>query len=267
MWYTLKRHIYKHGMKLFNAKVHRASISFIVFLIIWESGVRLHLPIIENIPTPSSVFLSLGKYVFSASYWQSWMASMYRVYGGFLAAQILGIPLGLYIVSHKNAFDLIYPIFEIMRPVPPLAWVPVAVIFWPTTDSSMMFLTFLGAFFPVVLNIVEGAQNIDERYLRAAYSLGSSPKNVFRHILLPACMPSILVGMVIGMGAAWTVVIAAEMISSSPLGLGQLTWRAYVVGEFPCIIIGMASIGLVGYASSEAIRQLSRFLTPWIRTK
>ncbi len=255
------------SMRLFSTESYRACLAYIAFLITWELGVRLHLPIVENIPAPSAVFISLDKYVFTASYWNSWTASIYRVYGGFLAAQILGIPLGLYIVSHKNAFDLVYPIFEMMRPVPPLAWVPVAVIFWPTTDSSMMFLTFLGAFFPVVLNIVEGAQSIDDRYLRAAYSLGSSPKDVFRHILLPACMPSILVGMVIGMGAAWTVVIAAEMISSSPLGLGQLTWRAYVVGEFPCIIIGMASIGLAGYASSEIIRQLSCFLTPWIRSR
>lgn len=264
---AIKKHLYKLIKKVFCPERYRTYVSFIVFFIIWELGVRQRLPIIENIPTPTEVFLSIGRYLTSIHYWKSWMASMYRVYGGFLSAQILGIPLGLYIATNKEIFYLIYPIFEILRPVPPLAWVPIAIIFWPTTDSSMMFLTFLGAFYPIVLNIVEGAQSIDNRHLRAAYSLGSSSKDVFRHILLPACMPSIIVGMVIGIGAGWTVVIAAEMISSSPVGLGQLTWRAYVVGEFPGIIIGMASIGFAGFASSGIIRYLSRFMTPWIVTK
>lgn len=263
----IRKVIYNLLKKPFSITSYRAYISFVVFTALLEVGVRLHLPIIENVPTPSSVIVAFGDYIFNANYWTSWLASMYRVYGGFLVALITGIPLGLLMVSRKNAFDLIYPIFEILRPVPPLAWVPVAIIFWPTSDSSMMFLTFLGAFFPVVLNIVDGAKSIDKRYMRIAHSLGSSHKDIFWRILFPACLPSILVGMVVGMGAAWTVVIAAEMVSSTSSGLGQLTWRAYVVGEFPGIIVGMVSIGVAGYVSSGIIRSFSRFMTPWLSSK
>ena len=253
--------------KPFGLSALRGYASIIVFTLLWELCVRLELPIIGNVPTPSSVLFAVSDYVSRPEYWQSWLASMYRVYGGFLAAQALGIPLGLYMAANRTGFDLVYPLFELLRPIPPLAWMPAAVIFWPTNDSSMMFLTFLGAFFPIVLNIVEGAKSMDKRYVRAALSLGSTPRDIFRYILFPACMPSIIMGMVVGMGSAWMVVIAAEMVSSSAVGLGQLTWRAFVVGEFPGIIIGMVSIGLAGYLSSTVIRILSRYMTPWLYSR
>ena len=253
--------------KPFGRTALRGYAAIIVFTLLWELCVRLGVPVIGNVPTPSSVLLSVGGYVSRSEYWQSWAVSMYRVYGGFLAAQVIGIPLGLYMAANRTGFDLAYPMFELLRPIPPLAWMPAAVIFWPTNDSSMMFLTFLGAFFPIVLNIVEGAKSMDKRYVRAALSLGSTPRDIFRHILFPACLPSIVTGMVVGMGAAWTVVIAAEMIASSAVGLGQLTWRSFVVGEFPGIIIGMVSIGLAGYLSSALIRVLSRYMTPWLYSR
>jgi NitT/TauT family transport system permease protein len=253
--------------KLFGRSSLRGYAAIVVFTLLWELCVRLELPIIGNVPTPSSVLLAVGGYVSQPEYWQSWAASMFRVYGGFLAAQALGIPLGLYMAANRTGFDLAYPLFEILRPIPPLAWMPAAVIFWPTNDSSMMSLTFLGAFFPIVLNIVEGAKSMDKRYVRAALSLGSTPRDIFRHILFPACLPSIVTGMVVGMGAAWMVVIAAEMVASSALGLGQMTWRAFVVGQFPGIIIGMVSIGLAGYFSSSVIRFLSRYMTPWLYSR
>jgi len=253
--------------KPFGRSALRGYAAIILFTVLWELCVRFKVPIIGNVPTPSSVLLALGGYISRPEYWQSWLASMYRVYGGFLAAQLLGIPLGLYMAANRTGLDLVYPQFEILRPIPPLAWMPAAVIFWPTSDSSMMFLTFLGAFFPIVLNIVEGVKSTDKRYMRAALSLGFTPRDIFRHVLYPACLPSIATGMVVGMGAAWMVVIAAEMVSSSAVGLGQMTWRAYVVGEFPGIILGMVSIGLAGYLSSTLIRILSRYMTPWLYSR
>ena len=190
---------------------------------------------------------------------------MMRIVGGFVLAQAIGIPLGLLLGASKTAHSLIYPVFEIMRPVPPLAWVPVAVIFWPTPEMSMVFVTFLGAFFIVVINIVDGVRSIDARYLRAARSLGSSRSDMFWHILLPGSLPSIVVGMTVGMGVTWAVVVAAEMIASRT-GLGYLTWSAYVAGEFPVIIIGMMSIGIAGYVCSAIIRFAGTRMTTWLRT-
>ena len=250
---------------LCSATARRGIISIIVFTVVWEICTRLHVPIIGNVPAPSSVIGSMGKQLTDAFYWISWRDSMMRIVGGFVLAQVIGIPLGLLLGASKAAHNLIYPVFEIMRPVPPLAWVPVAVIFWPTPEMSMVFVTFLGAFFIVVINIVDGVRSIDARYLRAARSLGSSRSDMFWHILLPGSLPSIVVGMTVGMGVTWAVVVAAEMIASRT-GLGYLTWSAYVAGEFPVIIIGMMSIGIAGYVCSAIIRFAGTRMTPWLRT-
>lgn len=233
---------------LCSATARRGIISIIVFTVVWEICTRLHVPIIGNVPAPSSVIGSMGKQLTDAFYWISWRDSMMRIVGGFVLAQAIGIPLGLLLGASKAAHNLIY-----------------AVIFWPTPEMSMVFVTFLGAFFIVVINIVDGVRSIDARYLRAARSLGSSRSDMFWHILLPGSLPSIVVGMTVGMGVTWAVVVAAEMIASRT-GLGYLTWSAYVAGEFPVIIIGMMSIGIAGYVCSAIIRFAGTRMTPWLRT-
>jgi len=250
---------------VFSLTTGRGIAAIVIFTVLWEMCSRLGVPIIGNVPPPSAVLAALGKQLVSPAYWMSWADSFVRILTGFAIAQVLGIPLGLLLGVNRTARELIYPIFEIMRPIPPLAWVPIAVIFWPTTELSMMFVTFLGAFFTVVLNIVGGASSIDLRYIRAAHSLGSSRSDIFWRVMLPATLPSIVVGMTVGMGITWAVVVAAEMIASRS-GLGFLTWRAYVAGEYPLIIIGMMSIGIAGYVSSALIRMIGSRLTPWLRT-
>jgi NitT/TauT family transport system permease protein len=257
-WVKLKKQI-------FSRTTFRGILAIIVFTVLWEICSRLEVPIVGNVPPPSSVLKALGQQLVSKSYWASWGDSFIRILTGFAIAQVVGIPLGLLLGVKKTARELIYPVFEIMRPIPPLAWVPIAVIFWPTTELSMMFVTFLGAFFTVVLNIVGGARSIDARYIRAAYSLGSTRADIFWKVMLPATLPSIVVGMTVGMGITWAVVVAAEMIASRS-GLGFLTWQSYVAGVYPLIIIGMMSIGVAGYISSALIRLIGRRVTPWLRT-
>ena len=259
--FLIKRFIRK---KIANIALVRGIIAIIGFMLFWEASVRLGVPIIGNVPAPSEVVSTLLERLTSAEYWISWKDSMIRIFTGFIIAQIIGVPLGLLLGANQKARELIFPIFEIMRPVPPLAWVPVAIIFWPTAEMSMIFVTFLGAFFTVVLNIVEGITSIDVRYIRAAYSLGSSRQDIFWRVLLPASLPSVVVGMTVGMGITWAVVVAAEMIASQT-GLGFMTWRGYVAGEFPVIIVGMMSIGVAGYMSSAFIRFIGGKMTPWLR--
>ena len=255
----------KFKKQLFSRTTLRGIIAIIVFTVLWEICSRLQVPIVGNVPPPTSVLHALGRQLVSKSYWASWADSFVRILTGFAIAQVFGIPLGLLLGVNKRARYIIYPIFEIMRPIPPLAWVPIAVIFWPTTELSMMFVTFLGAFFTVVLNIVGGARAIDVRYIRAAHSLGSTRSDIFWKVMLPATLPSIVVGMTVGMGITWAVVVAAEMIASRS-GLGFLTWQSYVAGVYPLIIIGMMSIGIAGYISSAMIRLVGRRVTPWLRT-
>jgi NitT/TauT family transport system permease protein len=117
----------------------------------------------------------------------------------------------------------------------------------------------------MVLNIIGGARSIDARYIRAAYSLGSTRSDIFWKIMVPATLPSIVVGMTVGVGITWAVVVAAEMIASRS-GLGFLTWQSYVAGDYPMVIIGMISIGAAGYISSALIRMIGSRMTPWLRT-
>jgi NitT/TauT family transport system permease protein len=254
-------------LKLFKKKIatvalFRGVTSIVVFTVVWEISAMLGIPVIGNVPAPSEVIKMLIKQIHNAYYWYSWGDSMLRIFAGFIIAQIVGVPLGLFLGANRRAREIFFPVFEIMRPVPPLAWVPVSVIFWPSAEMSMIFVTFLGAFFTVVLNIVEGITSIDVRFIRAAYSLGSTKNDIFWRVLLPASLPSVVVGMTVGMGITWAVVVAAEMIATNT-GLGYLTWRGYVAGEFPLIVVGMMSIGIAGYLSSAFIRFVGDRFTPW----
>jgi sulfonate transport system permease protein len=247
-----------------NPTLRRGIISIVAVLAIWELGRRLHVPVFAAVPAPSEVVGALGAILRDNKFWNHWATSFTRVLTGFVAAQLIGIPLGLAMAMSRFTNQLIFPPLEILRPIPPLAWVPTAIIFWPTTELSIAFVIFLGAFFTVVLNVLSGARSIDARHVRAAASFGSRRSDIFWKIVLPATLPSIFTGMAVGMGITWEVVVAAEMIAGKS-GLGYFTWASYVGGNYPQIIIGMISIGIAGYLSSGLIRLLSKVATPWQR--
>jgi NitT/TauT family transport system permease protein len=138
---------------------------------------------------------------------------------------------------------------------------------------SIAFVTFLGAFYTIVINVLGGAKSINKQYLQAAQSMGASQWDIFRRVVLPATLPSIVVGSAVGMGITWEVVVAAEMISGgggsggAGGGLGFFIWNSYVGGSYEQIVVGMISIGIAGYFSSEMLRNLGGFLTPWLKTR
>jgi NitT/TauT family transport system permease protein len=248
----------------FAPSVWRGTISILGVLIFWEIGRRFHFPFLSAVPAPTEVIGSFDKIAGNAKFWNDWVSSFSRVLSGFALAQLIGIPVGLLMAINSKLRYLWFPPLEILRPIPPLAWVPTSIIFWPTTELSIIFVIFLGAFFTVVLNVLGGARSIDERHIRAALSFGSKPRDVFWKIVLPATMPSIITGMAVGMGVTWEVVVAAEMIAGKS-GLGYFTWASYVGGNYPQIVVGMISIGIAGYFSSGAIRLLGKYATPWQR--
>jgi NitT/TauT family transport system permease protein len=253
----------------------RGIVSILAFLIFWEAGSRSHawfgfaFPWVSQIPPPSAVLVELFKLVQEPSFWMSAFLSTLRVFEGFFAAMLIGIPLGLAMAVSGTFYGVTFPVFEVLRPIPPLAWVPASIIFWPTQELSIAFVTFLGAFFTIVINVIGGAQAIDVRYFQAARSMGSSTWDVFRRIILPATLPSIVVGATVGVGITWAVVVAAEMISGggssgSGGGLGFFIWNSYVGGSYTQIVAGMISIGIAGYLSSAALRKIGKWMTPWI---
>ena len=248
--------------KVLNKHHVRGVTAVVAFFILWQLGSMGLLPFMHAIPTPVTVAVSLWDFMGQAKYWQSWLDSGLRVMYGFVAAQLLGIPLGLGMGWNRNFKDFTYPLFELMRPIPPLAWVPVSILFWPTNETSIAFITFIGAFFTIVVNVLGGVAAIPRELVNSAVSFGASPSQVFTRIVLPATIPSIVTGMMVGIGITWNVVIAAEMIAGNT-GLGRLTWESYLASHTPGIIVGMISIGLAGYVSSMAVKAVGEWLMPW----
>ncbi len=270
----------KFADKIFSRAALRGIVAIVIFLIIWEIGARseqlfgYRFPFLGLVPPPSDVLVSWAGLIGDPSYWQSWYMSFLRVFGGFIAAMLIGIPLGLFMAVNKTFYGMYFPTFEILRPIPPLAWVPASIIFWPTQELSIAFVTFLGAFYTIVINVLGGARSINKQFLQAAQSMGASQWDIFRRIVLPATLPSIVVGSAVGMGITWEVVVAAEMISGGGSsgggaggGLGFFIWSSYVGGSYEQIIVGMISIGIAGYLSSELLRQAGGLLTPWLKTR
>lgn len=247
------------------------------FVALWELGTRFGpwfgpvLPVIGKVPAPTAVADSFGSLAGSSGFWQSCWESLTRVLWGFLAALAVGVPFGLLLATSAKAKGLLFAPFEVLRPIPPLAWVPLSILFWPTQDLSIEFVIFLGAFYPIVLNIVGGAEQIDRRHILAARSLGANGWTVFRRVILPATLPSIATGAVVGMGITWEVVVAAELISgggqsSTGGGLGFLLWNSYEGDQIPQVVVCMIALGVAGYLSSSALRWVSDRLMPWRRS-
>jgi len=258
----------------------RGVVSIMVFLLFWEVGSRSHswfgfaFPWVSQVPPPTAVMQELFTLIQDPDFWVSAFLSTLRVFEGFFAAMVIGIPLGLAMAVSRTFYGITFPVFEVLRPIPPLAWVPASIIFWPTQELSIAFVTFLGAFFTIVINVIGGAQAIDVRYFQAARSMGSSTWDIFRRIILPATLPSIVVGATVGVGITWAVVVAAEMISGGGSsgsaggavggGLGFFIWNSYVGGSYTQIVAGMISIGIAGYISSAVLRKIGQLMTPWL---
>ena len=188
--------------------------------------------------------------------------STMRVLGGFTAACLVAIPLGLLIGWNKIFSDLTFPTLEILRPIPGIAYIPLAILFFPWEEASVAFICFVGAFFPILLNTITGVKLIDRDYFRAARCLGSSPRQIFMHVVVPGALPSISTGAALGMGIAWMASVAGEMISGK-WGLGYRIWEAYTLIRYPLIVDGMIVIGLLGLGSSTIIRFLTLRIIPW----
>lgn len=241
----------------------RGAAAVVLFFVVWHVGVALDLPGIGELPTPIQTLAAfVDGYLFEGKYWRSWLVSFERVAYGFIIAQIVGIPLGLVFGTSRRTRDLFFPVFEMLRPIPPLAWVPISILFWPTNEASIVFITFIGAFFVIVINVFEGVRNIRPEHIWLAKSLGAGTGAIFRRIMLPAAIPSIAVGMTLGIAITWNVVIAAEMIASDS-GLGRMTWEGYVSSTPEVVLIGMVSIGLAGYLSSLVVHHIENRLMPW----
>jgi NitT/TauT family transport system permease protein len=247
---------------IFNLKTILNTVSVVSLFAIWSALVQFEIYRFVLIPGPAEVFESGIEWMGSKDFWMDVSLSSLRVLGGFTSACLVAIPIGLMIGWNKIFSDLTLPTLEILRPIPGIAYIPLAILFFPWEEASVAFICFIGAFFPILLNTITGVKLIDRDYFRAARCLGSSPWKIFWHVVLPGALPSISTGAALGMGIAWMASVAGEMISGK-WGLGYRIWESYTLIRYPLIVDGMIVIGLLGLSSSVFIRFITLRLIPW----
>jgi NitT/TauT family transport system permease protein len=230
----------------------------------WASTrhVNLGLVTFQNVPSPKDVVEAAGALIDSPRLKQHLFASIGRVFAGFAGALVAGIGLGLVIGRSRILEDVLLPPLEMLRPIPAVAWIPLAILMFPSSELSMVFITFIGALFPILLNTIHGVEGVDPRLVASSRSLGAGRWTIFTEVILPAAAPNIVTGLSIGMGTAWFCLVTAEMISGQ-YGIGYYTWASYTIQNYPEIIVGMLFIGVIGMGSSVLVKRIGNLFLPW----
>lgn len=203
-----------------------------------------------------------GISLFTPDYYRHIGASLYRVYVAFMLSTVLGITIGLLMGWKRIARGLLFPILELVRPIPILAWIPLVILLVPGREAPIIVLTFMAAFFVTILNTLLGVESIDKVYFRAARSLGLTERAILWHVIIPGALPFIFVGLQIGMAACWFSLVAAEIVSGVS-GLGYEVWQTYYYQQYETLVIIMATLGVLGYASSALVRFVGNRLMRW----
>ncbi|RBW49366.1 ABC transporter permease [Marinobacter sp. F3R11] len=252
-------------MKTIGVRYLVRIMALIVAVVLWEFASRngFHFYInFDNIPAPSVVGTALVAELSGQEFYLHILHSLERVAIAYVLAVVVGVILGVAMGRSRWAEDIILPYIELLRPIPAVAWIPLAILMLPTEQSSIIFITFLGALFPVILNTVHGVEQTSSVLVRAARSLGASRTAILWHVVLPGAMPSIVAGLAIGMGVAWFSLLAGEIISGQ-YGIGYYTWNSYTLIQYPQIIIGMLTIGGLGTLCTLLVRKGCNPLLKW----
>jgi NitT/TauT family transport system permease protein len=207
-------------------------------------------------PTPGQVVTGAVELIRDGTLFEHIGASLFRVGVGFALAVVVGVPLGLWMGWVRFAFETLNPLFQMLRPISPIAWIPIAILWFGVGNASPIYLIFISSVFPMIVQTVAGVHTIEQRYLRAAENFGVSRYTLFTQVVIPAVLPQIIVGMRIGLGVAWLVVVAAEMIALRS-GLGYLIIDSRNAGNrYDLVIAGMIIIGLIGLMLDGVMRLL-----------
>ena len=219
----------------------------------WLTVIETHSVIF---PTPWQVVTGTVELIRDGTLWIHIGASLMRVGVGFSLAVVVAVPLGLWLGWVKWAYSTLNPLFQILRPISPIAWIPLAILWFGVGNASPIYLIFISSVFPMIVQTTAGVHTIERRYLRAAQNFGVSRYTLFRQVVIPAVLPQIIVGMRIGLGVAWLVVVAAEMIALRS-GLGYLIIDSRNAGNrYDLVIAGMIIIGLIGLLLDGVMRLL-----------
>jgi NitT/TauT family transport system permease protein len=240
----------------------------VVLLVLWWAQTALHPG--GLIPSPQEVgvalwdlaFGGINDDAFSQMLLPDLIASASRVYGAFLLAAALALPLGMLIGRLRLVRDLLEPTLQVLRPVPVTAWLPLSMIMFGIGPKSAFFLVALGSFFPILVNTIFAVRSVEPRLFEAARMLGVSPARLFPKVVLPASLPGIFTGLRLGLGLAWMVIVVGEM-TGVQTGLGAMIMDARQLSRTEIVIAGMAVIGVAGFLSDYVVLILGRRLLAW----
>lgn len=250
-------------LKSWSIRIFALSIGLVAWH--WATKTKFNFFInFESIPGPLAVGAAFWNHLQTSDFYIHIGVSLQRIFIGYMAAVVLGMLLGLLVGRSRLARDFISPYIEVLRPIPAVAWIPLAILMWPTEESSIIYITFLGALFPIILNTAHGAEQTEDVLVRAAQSLGASRYEIFWHVVLPSALPSITAGLAIGMGVSWFSLLAGEIISGQ-YGIGYFTWDAYSLINYTDIVVGMLVIGGLGTLCTYAVKVVTSPLLRWQR--
>lgn len=217
----------------------------------------------DKIPTPAEVLDSFRTELATAAYYSNIAASTRRILVGFGLATLSGVLAGMAIGRSRVVSALVRPVIEVFRPIPAIALVPLAILLFPTGEQGIVFITFFAAFFPVAVSTIHAMHALPKVWEEAARTLGARRHEILFQIALPGALPGIFSGLSVAMGVAWICVISAEMISGQ-FGVGYFTWQAYGLLDYPGVVVGMLTIGVLGWATAWLVEMTGRRVNRWL---
>ncbi|MFG1300404.1 ABC transporter permease [Xanthobacter sp. V3C-3] len=240
----------------------RAGLGLAAFFGFWQAVSSLGIVDDFLLPSPFAVAKALWELAVDGSLWIHLGASLQRVAVGFLLACIAGLALGLVCGWWRTVSDFVRPVVEALRPIPPLAWIPITILWFGLGDAASYFLVFLGAFFPAFVATYTAVRSLDRNQMNAALCLGARPWQLFWDVLIPASLPIILPGLRIALGVGWMCVVTAELIAAQT-GLGYLIQQSRMLFQINNVVAGMVTIGLVGFGMSAILERIERRVNAW----
>jgi NitT/TauT family transport system permease protein len=217
----------------------------------------------DTLPTVTEIVGALTRALGTDAYWLDLAQSLIRILTGFGLAAVVGVATGIMLARSRLLSDLLGPLTELARPVPAIAVVPVAILLFPTDEAGIVFITFLAAYFPIMVSTRHAVRALPTLWEDSVRTLGGGRFDVLTQVVVPGILPGVFGGLSVGMGVAWICVISAEMISGR-LGVGYRTWQAYTVLDYPEVFVGIITIGVLGFATSAAVELVGRRVTRWL---
>jgi NitT/TauT family transport system permease protein len=217
----------------------------------------------DTLPTVTEIVSAFGIRIGTQDYWLDLGQSLIRILTGFVLAAIAGVVTGILLGRSPRFANLFGPLTELARPIPAIAIVPVAILLFPSDEAGIVFITFLAAYFPIMVSTRHAVRALPTLWEDSVRTLGGNRWDVITRVVLPGILPGVFGGLSVGIGVAWICVISAEMISGR-LGVGYRTWQAYTVLAYPDVFVGIITIGVLGFATSAAVELTGRRVTRWL---